>query len=82
VEPPEIGLAGATEQNKTDVKELIFKYAWWLKKQGYAESTITSRCKLLKVLAKRGADLYDPESIKGAIAQQEWSRGRNNYHIV
>lgn len=76
VEPPKVGLAGATEQNKTDAKDIIFEYAWWLKKQGRAETTITSCRKLLSVMVKRGANLYDPESIKDVIARQEWSQGR------
>jgi len=65
--------AGATE---TDAKSLLFQYAWWLKKQGYAESTIVSRVKLLRILAKRGANLLDPESVKKVIAEQKWSEGR------
>jgi len=65
--------AGATA---TDNKSLLFQYAWHLKKQGYAESTITSRYKLLRILAKRGADLSNPESIKATIARQSWSNGR------
>ena len=40
--------------------------------QGYAESTITSRVGILKVLTKRGAQLNDPESVKEAIAEQDW----------
>ena len=65
--------AGATE---THTKSLLFQYAWWLKKQGYAESTIVSRVKLLRILAKRGANLLDPESVKEVIARQDWSEGR------
>lgn len=42
-----------------------------MKKQGYAETTITTRAKILKIRAKRGANLFDPESIKEAIAEQE-----------
>jgi len=59
-----------------DLKSLLFNFAWWMKKQGYAEQTIESRVKLLKVLANRGADLYDPESVKEVIAKQDWSPGR------
>jgi len=69
----EAGLRGATE---TDIESLLFQYAWWMKKQGYAESTITGRVKLLRILSKRGAELYDPESVKEAIARQEWSNKR------
>ena len=74
--------AGATETTKTKQKEKIFEYAWWLKKQGYAEVTIKGRVKLLKVLVKRGANLYDIESIKGVIAQQSWSKARKNLAVV
>jgi integrase len=68
--------AGFTEQSKVEPKETIFKFKWWLKKQGYAESTIASRSKLLKIMMKRGAKLSDPESIKEVIAKQKWSQGR------
>ena len=34
--------------------------------------------KSYKILTKRGANLYDPESIKDAIAKQPWSNGRKN----
>jgi integrase len=59
-----------------DVKSILFQYAWWLKKEGYAESTITTRAKILKILSKRGADLQNPDSIKEIIARQEWSNKR------
>ena len=65
--------AGATE---TDTKSQLFNFAWWLNKEGYAESTITTRVKLLKILAKRGANLLDPESIKESIANQKWCNKR------
>jgi len=70
--------AGATkvESVSAEVKGKILEFAWWLKKQGYKESTITSKVKLLKVLVRRGADLSDPESVKEVIARQEWSDGR------
>lgn len=76
VEPQNNGHAGATELTKTGSREKIFEFKWWMKKQGYKESTITSRAKLLKIMVKRGADLYDPETIKEVIAQQAWSQGR------
>jgi integrase len=67
--------AGATKTN-TNTKSLLFNFAWWMKKEGYAQTTITTREKLLKILAKRGADLQDPESVKEVIAQQEWCNKR------
>jgi len=44
-------------------------------KQGYAESTIKGRVRFFKNLMKR-ADVFDPESVKLAIAQSGWSEGR------
>ncbi len=66
-------------RNQTgDVKGKIIEYAWWLKKDGKSDSTILGRTKILRVLTKRGANLYDPESIKEIIAKQPWSNGRKN----
>ena len=64
--------AGAT----TDIKSILFQYAWWMKKQGYAEQTIEGRVKILKILTKRGVDLNNPETVKEIIADQKWSLGR------
>jgi integrase/ribosomal protein L37AE/L43A len=63
-------------RNETEVKGKITEYVWWMKKQGYSESTIMGRSKLLQILAKRGAELYDPESAKTTIAKQQWCEGR------
>ena len=66
-------------RNETDdFKQKILEYAWWLKKNGKSDSTIVGRTKILKVLTKRGANLYDPETIKDAIAKQPWGNGRKN----
>jgi hypothetical protein len=46
-----------TEQAR-DVKGKIVEYLWHLKKQGYAESTVKTRVKCLKRLA-READIFD-----------------------
>jgi integrase/ribosomal protein L37AE/L43A len=71
----EVGQREAAENPK--IGELLFNYAWFLKKEGYAESTIKGRVWLLKVLAKRGADLLNPDSVKEAIAKQDvWCNKR------
>ena len=49
--------------------------------EGYRESTIIGRSKLLKILVKRGANLFDPESIKLTIARQTWSEGRKDLAV-
>ena len=48
-------------------KEKILQYAWHLKKEGYRESTIVSRVKLLNGLSRK-ADLLSPDAVKAAIA--------------
>jgi len=75
LEPLKDRLAGATE--KTDVKGKIIEYLWFLKKQGYAETTVKGRVQIIKRLIKLGCDLWNPESIKLLVAQHDdWS---NNY---
>jgi integrase len=61
-----------------DVKEKILEYAWWLKKDGKSDATIKGRTQLLRILTKRGASLYDPETMKEVIAKQDWCNGRKN----
>ena len=39
VEPLKEGLAGATKPTDADIKGKLIEYLWYLKKQGYAETT-------------------------------------------
>ncbi|MEM2905618.1 MAG: site-specific integrase, partial [Candidatus Bathyarchaeia archaeon] len=76
---PEKQAAGATSNpTEPSVQGKFVEFAWWLKKQGYADSTVTSRAKLLRILTRRGANLYDPELVKAVIAKQTWSEGRKS----
>ncbi|MCS7114261.1 MAG: tyrosine-type recombinase/integrase [Candidatus Bathyarchaeota archaeon] len=72
--------AGATEQiaktDPADIKGKILEFAWWMKKQGYADATIEGRVQILKRLVRLGADLWNPESVKDIIAKQKWAEGR------
>jgi len=71
--------AGATAKPK----ELLFNFAWWMKKQGYAESTIELRTDILRFMLKNGVNLYDPEQVKEFIAKREsWGEGRKNIAVV
>jgi integrase len=47
----------------------IIEHSFWLLKEGYKEPTIIMRTKLLKRLVKRGANLFDSESVKETIAK-------------
>ena len=49
----------------------IIEYLWWMKKQGYKETTILSRGTRLRRLVDLGSDLNNPESVKETIARQE-----------
>ncbi|MEM2254803.1 MAG: tyrosine-type recombinase/integrase [Candidatus Bathyarchaeia archaeon] len=75
--------AGATGQtlDGAKIKEIIINFVWWMRKQGYAESTIERRSKVLEVLAKRGANLYDPESVKETLARQKWDENSKNVAV-
>jgi len=66
----------AGESLQQEYRGKIVEFAWWMKKQGYKDGTILSRTKLLKIMVKRGANLYDPETVKDVIAKQSWSEGR------
>jgi len=72
--------AGATE--KADIKGKIVEFAWQLKKDGLAETTIESYVKQLRILQKKGANLADPEAVKGTIALQDhWSKGTKHQAV-
>jgi integrase/ribosomal protein L37AE/L43A len=52
----------------------IVEHAFWMQKEGYAESTMSRRIRLLGTLLNKGANLQDPESVKETIAkQQNWA---------
>jgi len=74
--------AGATKPSKADIKGKLVEYTWWMNKEGYAKTTIRLNTTVLKVLAERGADLFSPESIKEAIAEQKWSESRKHSAIA
>ncbi|MCS7115417.1 MAG: tyrosine-type recombinase/integrase [Candidatus Bathyarchaeota archaeon] len=61
-----------------DIKGQLIEYLWYMKKKGYAESTIKGRLKLIKRLLNLGADLSNPEEVKRVIAAQPWCEGRKS----
>ncbi len=62
--------------NTGDIKGKLVEFAWWMKKEGNREATIFGRSKLIRILHLRGANLYDPDSVKDTIAKQKWCEGR------
>lgn len=70
--------AGATP---ADVKGKIVEFTFWMLKQGYKQSTLGEYPTIIKTLAKRGANIFEPESVKEVIAQQKtWCTNRK--HLV
>lgn len=67
--------AGATEtsHNKAEFQGKIIEFLWWMKKQGYKDTTIKGKGSRLRRLAVLGANLYDPESVKEVLAKQAWA---------
>lgn len=53
---------------EADVKGRILDFKWWMKKQGYSEKTIMHYGNNIALLARRGANILDPESVKEVIA--------------
>ena len=51
---------------------LLINFIIYMQKRGLAESTIERRHRHLQVLAKRGANLLDIESVKKKISEQDW----------
>jgi len=66
-------VAGEPNQIKANSEARIIEFLWWMKKQGYKETTIVSRGTRLRRLVNLNADLENPESIKEVIAlQKNW----------
>jgi len=72
---PQLEKSGAGATN-AEVKGKIIEYSWWLKKNAYAESTIFQYTKMINLLVRRGANLFDGESVKDVIARQDWNVNR------
>ena len=64
-------VAGESTTTKSSSEAKIIDFLWWMKKQGYKETTIISRGVRLRRLASLNADLNNPESVKETIAMQE-----------
>ncbi|MEJ5327372.1 MAG: tyrosine-type recombinase/integrase [Candidatus Bathyarchaeia archaeon] len=68
--------AGERGKQEQEIKGKILELCLYMKRQGYSEETIRLNRIALKVLSERGANLYDPESVKDVIARQKWSPNR------
>ncbi|MDH5438859.1 MAG: tyrosine-type recombinase/integrase [Candidatus Bathyarchaeota archaeon] len=71
--------AGATKTDEETIKGIIAQFAYWLEKEGYYEDS--GYLRLIRTLAKRGANLLDPEDVKSKIAKQPWRNGTKNLAV-
>lgn len=72
--------AGATKLTEAEIKGKIIQFAWKLKKEGYAESTIKTYVGAIETLVRKGTIILDPEDVKDIIAKQNWSeKSKFNY---
>jgi hypothetical protein len=53
-------VAGESTTAKSSIEAKIIDFLWWMKKQGYKETTIISRGIRLRRLVSLGADLNNP----------------------
>jgi integrase len=76
-------VAGEIEgKQQQDVKGKILEYAWKMKKQGQAESTIKTRIYRLSILAKKGANLNDPDSVETVLATEKWTPANKKFFVM
>jgi integrase/predicted RNA-binding Zn-ribbon protein involved in translation (DUF1610 family) len=68
-----IDLAALESQKTGQWEATLLDYAWKLKKRGLAETTITARTYRLRNLAKKGADLNNPDSVETVLATESWT---------
>ena len=59
--------------DSTDTKGKFVSFLWTLKKDGIKENTATMYVYILENLISKGADLLDPETVKGVLAESVWT---------
>jgi len=75
--PTQEKAAGAT-LTPQDVRGKLVEFAWFMKKEGYASTTLKCRLEILENMANHGMGphLLNPDAIKGFIAKQAtWEDG-------
>lgn len=75
-------VAGEIGKQQQDVKGKLLEYAWLLKKRGLAENTIRNRLYLLSILAEKGADLMNPDSVETVLATETWTASNKSGSVA
>jgi integrase len=79
IETKAVGESPKTEQ---DAKGLILQYAWKMKKQGQAETTIETRIYRLNKLVQKGANLMNPDSVETVLATEKWTQANKRFFVM
>ena len=58
--------------NATELKEILVNFILDCKRRGFKDSTIETKTQRIKLVAKYGANILDPESVKDIIAKLHW----------
>jgi len=78
-----LATTATTERETAETQQsLIFKYAWEMKKRGQAEKTIKGRVWRLTCLAKKGADLMNPDSVETVLATENWTPANKKFFVM
>ena len=64
-----------------DLWSKYVQYLWYMKKQGYAETTTQTYFHILEMLQRCNANLNDSENVKEVLAKHDWGKGRK-WNIV
>ena len=64
-------VAGTTKHTKAEVKGILVEFAWQLKKDGYADSSIKTYTKIIHVLVKRNVNVFNPEDVKESLRHRK-----------
>lgn len=75
-------VAGKSPIAEQDVKGKITEYLWHLKKEGRKDHTILAHRKVLARLAKHGCNLFDPESVKDTIANEQVHVNSKVHYVI
>ena len=75
--PPWVQIPPPAPTDKPDGSEdgRIFKTVWEMKKDGYAETTIKTTGKRLRMMKRHGVNLGNPDAVKEYIASKNASNG-------
>lgn len=69
-------VAGKTGKIEQETKGKILELCLYMTRQNYSIESIKLNRIALKILHERGANLFDPDSVKDVIAKQLWSDNR------